>query len=134
MVGSASRGDQRTSRGHGIRAGRDRPTRLPTGEPVRAFVALNLPDQVRHELWDALAPLRQRREKLPVKWVRPENIHLSLKFLGDVEETRVLELAAALKRPVGTRAEPRPVTLQITGFGVFPDYHRPHVLWAGVTP
>jgi len=66
--------------------------------------------------------------------VRPENIHLSLKFLGDVEETREPELAAALKRAVGTRAEPRPVTLQITGFGVFPDYHRPHVLWAGVTP
>src|SRR2546425_12355324 len=134
MVGSASRGDQRTSRGHGIRAGRDRPARLPTGEPVRAFVALNFPDQLRHALWDALAPLRQRREKLPVKWVRPENIHLSLKFLGEVEEAREPELAAALKRAAGTRLEPRPLTLQITGFGVFPDYHRPHVVWAGVTP
>lgn len=74
---------------------------------------------------------------MPVKWVRPENIHLSLKFLGDVEETREPELAAALKRAAGTRGEPRPpcpLTLQITGFGVFPDYHRPHVLWAGVTP
>jgi 2'-5' RNA ligase len=71
---------------------------------------------------------------LPVKWVRPENIHLSLKFLGDVEETREPELAAALTRAAGTRHEPRPLTLQITGFGVFPDYHRPHVLWAGVTP
>jgi len=89
---------------------------------------------VRHELWDALAPLRERREKLPVKWVRAENIHLSLKFLGDVPETREAELVAALKRAAGTRGEPRPLTLQITGFGVFPDYHRPHVLWAGVTP
>ncbi len=66
--------------------------------------------------------------------MRPENIHLSLKFLGDVEETREPELAAALKRAAGARGEPRPVTLQITGFGVFPDYHRPHVLWASVTP
>jgi 2'-5' RNA ligase len=71
---------------------------------------------------------------LPVKWVRPENIHLSLKFLGDVEETGEPELAAALTRAAGTRGEPHPLTLQITGFGVFPDYHRPHVLWAGVTP
>jgi len=69
-----------------------------------------------------------------VKWVRPENIHLSLKFLGDVEETREPELVAALKRAAGTGHEPRPLTLQITGFGVFPDYHRPQVLWAGVTP
>jgi 2'-5' RNA ligase len=89
---------------------------------------------VRHELWDALASLRDRRDTLPVKWVRPENIHLSLKFLGEVDEAQEPELREALKRAAGTRSEPRPLTLQITGFGVFPDYHRPHVLWAGVTP
>jgi len=69
-----------------------------------------------------------------MKWVRPENIHLSLKFLGDVEDTREPELHTALQRAAGTGSEPRPLTLQITGFGVFPDYHRPQVLWAGVTP
>jgi 2'-5' RNA ligase len=89
---------------------------------------------LRHALWDALAPVRDAREKLPVKWVRPENIHLSLKFLGDVDEAREAELREALKRAAGTRSEPRPLTLQITGFGVFPDYQRPRVLWAGVTP
>jgi 2'-5' RNA ligase len=68
--------------------------------------------------------------------VKPENIHLSLKFLGDVDDAREPELSAALKQAAGTREPraPRPLTLQITGFGVFPDYHRPHVLWAGVTP
>jgi 2'-5' RNA ligase len=66
--------------------------------------------------------------------VRPENIHLSLKFLGDVDDTREHELHAALQRAAGTGSEPRPLTLQITGFGVFPDYHRPRVLWAGITP
>lgn len=89
---------------------------------------------MRRELWDTLAPLRQRREKLPVKWVRPENIHLSLKFLGEVEETREPDLRTALQRVAGSGHEPRPLTLQIAGFGVFPDYHRPHVLWVGVTP
>jgi 2'-5' RNA ligase len=69
-----------------------------------------------------------------VKWVRPENIHLSLKFLGDVDEAREQELRAALRQAAGTRHEPRPVALRITGFGVFPDYHRPSVVWAGVTP
>jgi 2'-5' RNA ligase len=68
-----------------------------------------------------------------VKWVRPENIHLSLKFLGDVDESRESELRTALGRAAGGGAEPRPLALQITGFGVFPDYRRPHVLWAGVT-
>jgi len=66
--------------------------------------------------------------------VRPENIHLSLKFLGDVGEGREPELRAALQQAAGARGEPRPLTLRITGFGVFPDYHRPHVFWVGVTP
>ena len=86
---------------------------------------------MRQELWDALAPLRGRREQLPVKWVRAENIHLSLKFLGEVADAREPELRTALKQASGDR---RPLTLEITGFGVFPDYHRPHVLWAGITP
>jgi 2'-5' RNA ligase len=118
-----------------LRGGRNLPARLSTGEPVRAFVALNFPAGVRQELWDALAPLRERREELPVKWVRPENIHLSLKFLGEVEESREPELRSALQQAAGAEGnEPRPLTVQITGFGVFPDYHRPQVLWAGVTP
>lgn len=82
-------------------------------------------------MWGALTHLRER---FPLKWVKPENIHLSLKFLGDVEETREPELRTALERAAGVRGEPRPLTLQITGFGVFPDYHRPHVVWVGVTP
>ena len=105
---------------------------------------MNFPERVRRELWDALAPLRERREKLPVTWVRPENIHLSLKFLGEVEDARASELQAALRRAAGGGSgaappptptpTPRPLAIQITGFGVFPDYHRPRVLWAGVTP
>ncbi|HXM39396.1 MAG TPA: RNA 2',3'-cyclic phosphodiesterase [Gemmatimonadales bacterium] len=89
---------------------------------------------MRQELWDAVAPLRQRREELPVKWVRPENIHLSLKFLGDVEDAREPELRAALKQAAGSRTEARARTVHIEGFGVFPDSHRPRVLWAGVAP
>jgi RNA 2',3'-cyclic 3'-phosphodiesterase len=88
---------------------------------------------VRRKLWDALGSLRAR-EKLPVKWVRPENIHLSVKFLGEVDDAREPELRSALQEAAGRRGTPRPLTLQISGFGVFPDYRRPHVLWAGVTP
>jgi 2'-5' RNA ligase len=95
---------------------------------------------LRQQIWDALAPLRspQGRDQFPVKWVRPENIHLSLKFLGDVDEARGGELQSALRRAAGGGggggSEPRSLALQVTGFGVFPDYRRPNVLWAGVTP
>jgi len=69
-----------------------------------------------------------------VKWVRPENIHLSLKFLGEVDAPRESELRTALQRAAGAGGEARPLAVQIMGFGVFPDFRRPHVLWAGVTP
>lgn len=89
---------------------------------------------MRQGLWEATAPLRERRGKLPVKWVRPENIHLSLKFLGNVDDARDGELRTALRRAAGGGSEPRAVTLHVEGFGVFPHYRRPTVLWAGVMP
>lgn len=91
---------------------------------------------MRQALWDAIEPLRRR--DLPVKWARPDGIHLTLKFLGDVEEAREPELRTALGQAAGGGekggGEPRSVTVHIEGFGVFPDFHRPRVVWAGVAP
>lgn len=70
-----------------------------------------------------------RERGLPVKWVRPEALHLTLKFLGDVEDAREPDLRAALGRVGGG-----PVSLHIEGFGVFPDVRRPRIFWAGVDP
>jgi len=96
---------------------------------VRAFVALNLPPGVREALWAATAPLRDLG--LPVKWVRGDGIHLTLKFLGEVEDTREPELVAALGRAAqGARALP----LAVGGLGVFPDFRRLRVVWAGIAP
>ncbi len=94
---------------------------------MRAFVALNLPDTTRQALWSAIAPLRDL--KLPVKWVRPDGIHLTLKFLGEIAAARQSEVIAALGRAAhGTR----PLPLAIEGVGAFPNAARAKVLWAGV--
>ena len=86
---------------------------------------------MRQGLWDAIGPVRERG--FPVKWVRPDGVHLTLKFLGDVDDAREPELRAALTEAAG-RGEPRGVTIHVEGFGVFPDVKRPRVVWAGVTP
>jgi len=86
---------------------------------------------VRRGLWDAIGPVRAR--SFPVKWVRPEGVHLTLKFLGDVDNAREPELRATLTEAAG-RGEPRGVTIHVEGFGAFPDFKRPRVVWAGVTP
>ena len=102
---------------------------------MRLFIALNLPDELRGALWDAAAPLRERG--LPVKWVPPAGIHLTLKFLGEVSETQEPELREALARAArgeGASPQARAVPVAIEGFGVFPDFRRPRVFWAGVRP
>src|SRR5207249_53247 len=93
------------------------------------FVALNLPAPVREALWAATA--RARDLGLPVKWVRGEGLHLTLKFLGDVADEREPELAAALTRAA---AGARGLALALGGFGEFPDFRRPRVVWVGIAP
>ena len=74
-----------------------------------------------------------RERGLPVKWVRPEGLHLTLKFLGDVDAAREPELRAALSQTAGA-GHPSGVTVHIEGFGVFPDFRRPRIVWAGIEP
>jgi 2'-5' RNA ligase len=100
---------------------------------VRLFVALNFPGELRDALWRAAAPLRDL--DLPVKWVGPDGIHLTLKFLGEVPDEREGEIRAALARAAGDVAgAPRPLTIDVRGFGAFPSPARPRVFWAGIEP
>ncbi len=94
---------------------------------MRLFVALNLPEAVRQSLCACVRPLQSIGFAL--KWMTPGQVHLTLKFLGDVEPAREGELVAALGRAC---AGARSVTLSLGGFGVFPHYERPRVVWVGV--
>src|SRR6266566_5084094 len=133
---AAPRSRDRPARGSRVRGGRRGSAGLSPGQPargrqsgLRVFLALNLPEATRQALWRATAPLRDAG--FPIRWVRPEGIHLTLKFLGEVAEQRDPELAAALARTVrGARALP----LALGGFGAFPDFQRPLIVWVGVAP
>lgn len=94
---------------------------------MRLFVALNLPHELRREIYDAAAPLRALG--LPVRWVDPAQIHLTLKFLGEVPEPEVAAVGACIAS-VARRHEP--FALRIGGLGGFPSLERPRVLWLGV--
>jgi RNA 2',3'-cyclic 3'-phosphodiesterase len=96
---------------------------------VRLFVAINIPDAVRQVINDAAAELRAR--PYPVKWVAPELLHLTVKFLGEVDPARLDDLGAALLE-VGRAA--KPFVLPIRGAGVFPTPRNPRVFWVGCEP
>ena len=96
---------------------------------MRLFVAIELPERVRTAVDDLASRLRSR---LPsAHWVDSGHLHLTLAFLGEVDEPRLPRLAAALK---SVTAGARPFRLQIQGSGCFPASGRARVAWLGFGP
>ncbi len=97
----------------------------------RLFVALEPPDAVRRRIARAAAELRRAagRAEADVRWVAPENLHLTLQFLGGVPEERVPDLSAAI---AAAAAGAHPLSLEVTGAGGFPNARRPRVIWLGM--
>jgi len=95
---------------------------------LRAFVAVEMPGPVRKALEEVQSSLKQL--KIRARWVRPENIHLTLKFLGNIPAGRVPIIGDVLR--VVAQAHGR-FSLSVAGLGVFPDIRRPKVIWVGLT-
>lgn len=93
---------------------------------MRLFVALEIPWSVRENLATAIEQMRAIDAR--AKWVRPENLHVTLKFLGEAPPEKLGALRAALSAV----RSPRPVDLRFAGVGFFPNDKRPRVLWAGI--
>jgi 2'-5' RNA ligase len=93
---------------------------------VRAFVAVFPPLEVREALITVARGLPVTGE---VRWVQPANVHLTLKFLGDVSEDDLGRVAEALE-PV--RLRHGPFEAELSGFGAFPSARRARILWAGI--
>lgn len=95
---------------------------------MRLFVALDVPSQVR----EALAELSARLKKTcsSARWVRLENVHITLKFIGEIS----LETVEKIREALGSLPEFAPILLRFAGLGFFPSARRPRVFWAGVEP
>ena len=94
---------------------------------VRCFAALQIPERARLSLERVLAPLRDL--PWPVRWVRPEGVHVTLKFYGEVASERAESIAESLDFAVAGIGT---IPLAFAGFGAFPAPDRPRVLWAGI--
>jgi 2'-5' RNA ligase len=94
---------------------------------MRTFIAIDLSDENK----TTVAKLQDELKKTQadVKWVEPENIHLTLKFLGEVTDEYVGKVKDALDR---VAAGLKPFELSLSGIGAFPKLDYPRVIWAGV--
>ncbi|MBE0575805.1 MAG: RNA 2',3'-cyclic phosphodiesterase [Desulfuromonadales bacterium] len=96
---------------------------------VRAFLAIPLPQQLK----DAVKTLqRNLQAQIPdARWVRPENLHLTLHFFGDVEQETLEKIKVSVLSVKGCK---RPLTVEVKGLGAFPNWHRPRILWLDLEP
>jgi 2'-5' RNA ligase len=94
---------------------------------IRSFIAIELPETIRAGLQEVQQQLQTFN--LNLRWVRPQGIHLTLKFLGDIPSGDVEAVGDGIQQTV---AGCGPISLCAKGIGVFPGMRRPRVLWVGL--
>jgi len=95
---------------------------------IRAFIAIDLPDEVRAAIEAVQARLQRAHTGVKVSWTKIANLHLTLQFLGYVEEPTIQKISAALGEVAGQHAA---FDVPVGGVGAFPNERTPRVLWVG---
>jgi len=94
---------------------------------MRAFIAIELPDNIKEELSSIQSDLKTAQAD--VKWVKTENIHLTLKFLGEVSEVKITEIKTAIDR---VSKDHKKFETSLFKAGAFPKIDNPRVIWVGI--
>jgi 2'-5' RNA ligase len=97
-------------------------------EQVRSFVAVELPEELKVQICRLQEHLKSSGQSC-AKWVRPEGIHLTLKFLGNIPAVSTVEVTAAIDEAVRGIS---PIQLKVEGLGVFPNSRAVQVAWVGM--
>jgi len=94
---------------------------------MRCFIAIELPEAVKSTLSGIEEELK--KSKADVRWVKPDNVHLTLKFFGNIEEKKTEKIIEIMESICNQYA---PFTIEIKGMGTFPNIKSPRVLWVGI--
>jgi 2'-5' RNA ligase len=99
---------------------------------MRLFIGVELPDDVKAAAGAATGDTRERLGRVAprasIRWVDSANLHITLWFLGEIQETRARQLMSVLESPFRTKV----FDVRLEGFGAFPERGTPHVFWIGV--
>jgi 2'-5' RNA ligase len=97
-------------------------------ETIRTFIAVPLNPDIRAEAGKLARKLQSLSRG--IKWVKPQSMHLTLKFLGNITKEEVQKVFTAMDRLFAS--PPKPLTLHTADLGAFPNLKRPRVLWIGL--
>lgn len=96
---------------------------------IRLFVAVELPDSIKQALSCLQEHIKKSCSTCAAKWVAPENIHLTLNFLGDVSSSKLDDLKLAVSKTIGYTT---PFDVTLAEPGAFPNLEMPRVIWVGI--
>lgn len=94
---------------------------------LRSFLAIELPRTILNKIEEVQEDLKLSHAD--IRWVNPEKIHLTLKFFGNVEESRIEPIVRSIEGPIRTSS---PFPLMVRGMGAFPHLKNPRVIWIGL--
>ncbi|MFQ5455127.1 MAG: RNA 2',3'-cyclic phosphodiesterase [Nitrospirota bacterium] len=97
-------------------------------DKIRSFIAIDIKESIRVEIGNIQKRIKEI-EGLQIRWVRPDGIHLTLKFMGDIAFSDIDRIKELLNRSVSGFS---PLFIKIKGIGIFPDMRRPRVIWMGI--
>ena len=96
---------------------------------IRAFIAIEFPQEVKKRVFQVSSKLQEIMKDDPIRWVPEEKIHLTLRFLGDVSKENI----GLIQKIIQAEAmQQKPLDVSYGELGVFPNFHRPRVVWIGV--
>jgi RNA 2',3'-cyclic 3'-phosphodiesterase len=96
---------------------------------IRAFIAINLTPEITKRLDQVSSQLQEKLLQVPVRWVPPKNIHLTLKFLGDVSLMNLEILKEVLQHEAAVHKR---FDFSVGELGAFPNIRHPRVIWVGI--
>ncbi len=96
---------------------------------IRAFIAIDLSREITQRLDEVIADYKRKLPNIQIRWVPATNIHLTLKFLGDVSISNLGMLTDMIQAEVSNHHE---FEISVGGSGAFPNLHQPRIIWVGV--
>ena len=97
---------------------------------IRTFLAIDIPKEVKDAMGNVQYRLRDALKEGVIRWTKPDSVHLTIKFFGNISQRDIDFITGSLKDSVKTF---RPFSLAAEKIGVFPNARAPRVLWLGIT-
>jgi 2'-5' RNA ligase len=94
---------------------------------IRSFLAIELPEPIQRKIGEVQGGLKSSRAD--VRWTNPEKIHVTLKFFGNIEESKIDPIFKSIEEPIRNTL---PFSLKVRGVGAFPHLKNPRVIWIGL--